>query len=456
MRSIAIRLVHRDETVRESWREALAHLPASIICSEVSDPGTLTPGDIIVIGETGEISAVFNQIRAFHAACPGLRVIFVAAESSEELAIAAIKSGVSDYVYGSSLPDALTAATARLVNQPIYPHCQTPDLASEITVPSQNKAPGETQAFVEEHLVGEGIEMRRIRTQIRLAAVAGSTVLVTGESGTGKELAARTLHTMSGRAGQMVTLNCAAIPDSLLESELFGYERGAFTGAYRSEPGKLAQAEGGTLFLDEIGEMSLIAQVKLLRVIETKEVQRLGSRRNSRVNVRVLAATNRKLEDLVAQGRFRDDLYYRLNVVEVHMSPLRDRMEDLPLLISHYVGVLNAQFHQNVSGIDQQARECMSRYSWPGNIRELRNVLEAAYVSQPIGILRFANLPEHFRHKSTLLRETPGAMSERQLLLSTLDSTQWNKSRAAEKLQWSRVTLYRKLAKYGITDPSRA
>ncbi len=302
-------------------------------------------------------------------------------------------------------------------------------------------------------LIGQSDAMKRVRCKIGLAARVDSTVLITGESGTGKELTARALHALSARTGRLVPLNCAAIPDTLLESELFGYDRGAFTGAYHAEAGKLAQANAGTLFLDEIGELSPPGQAKLLRAIESKEVQPLGSRKPVKVDVRVVAATNRNLEDLVADGRFREDLYYRLNVVVIHMAPLRELSGDLPLLVDHFLGELNARFHQDVRGVDTAVQTGLSRYRWPGNVRELRNMLEATCVGMPGPTIHFEHLPELYQRRFTETSEAPAALSERHRLLDVLNATHWNKSKAAQQLRWSRVTLYRKLARYGISDP---
>ena len=435
MRTQDVRLIHRDPAVRAGWRGALRQLDVAVTEPDASEDGLFDSGVIVLGDPGGGTPAALRMLESSAGAARTAKVVLVAADSSEELAIGALRLGVADYLKEPVSREKLVSTVRRLLEGAC-----------------SRRIPAISQERVDRYLVGDGNQMKRVRQELQKAAVADSTVLVTGESGTGKELAARTLHVMSGRSGKLVTVNCAAIPESLLESELFGYERGAFTGAYRSEPGKLAQAESGTLFLDEIGEMSLMAQVKLLRVIETKEVQRLGARRNSNINVRIVAATNRKLEDLVAQGQFREDLYYRLNVVQIYMAPLRERIEDLPMLISHYVGVLNVQFHQNITGMDQALQERLTQYAWPGNVRELRNLLEATYVNQPYETIRFEDLPEHFRRKATELHEAPGAMSERHLLLNTLNATHWNKSRAAQKLHWSRVTLYRKLAKHGIAD----
>jgi transcriptional regulator with PAS, ATPase and Fis domain len=276
-----------------------------------------------------------------------------------------------------------------------------------------------------------------------------STVLITGETGTGKELAAELIHRNSSRHKKpFVCINCAALPENLVESELFGYERGAFTGAIASKQGKFEQAEGGTVFLDEIGDMSPYAQAKILRAIEIKEVYRLGGKGSISLNVRVIAATNQDIERLVAQEKFRKDLYYRFNVAMVHLPPLRDRKEDIPPLLGHYIRELNQRFGREVEGFTQEAMESLLHYDWPGNIRELKNLLEATFINLPSRKIAFMDLPKQFQRR---LQETEGLpKSERDQVLSALFATKWNKSKAAQKLHWSRMTLYRKMAKYHI------
>jgi transcriptional regulator with PAS, ATPase and Fis domain len=304
-------------------------------------------------------------------------------------------------------------------------------------------------------MIGESRSLRSILASIAKAASTESTVLITGETGTGKELAAELIQYNSARrAKPLVGINCAAIPDTLLESELFGYERGAFTGAHAAFEGKLQRAEGGTVLFDEIGDMTPYAQAKLLRVIETREADRLGSTRSLRLNIRIVAATNLELEALLAQGRFRKDLYYRLNVVRIHLTPLRERREDIRPLIQHYLALLNERMGTRVSGVAVGALETAMRYDWPGNVRELKNVLEAVMVGHPYGIITPARLPHYLRESvSTGASGTAGTAvdsTERDRVLSALFETNWNKCKAAKQLHWSRMTLYRKMAKYDI------
>lgn len=280
-----------------------------------------------------------------------------------------------------------------------------------------------------------------------------STVLITGETGTGKEHLARYVHANSRRAGHaMLCINCAALPDTLLEGELFGYERGAYTGAHQSYPGKMKLAEGGTLLLDEIGELSLTAQAKLLRAIEEREVFRLGARRSETIDVRIIAATNQDLESMVSERRFRADLYFRLNVARVQVPPLRQRREDVPLLFAHYLQQMCQRTGVHVEGLSAEATDCLMDYAWPGNVRELRNVVEALFIDPPTGRIEPRHLPMNVIRPLRALADAD--TDERQRILSVLFKTHWNKCRAAEALNWSRMTLYRKISKYHITKPA--
>ncbi|HEX6086008.1 MAG TPA: sigma-54 dependent transcriptional regulator [Thermoanaerobaculia bacterium] len=325
-------------------------------------------------------------------------------------------------------------------------------LAAERIAASSRVAADDAPLEGDGRLVGTSASAQSVRESIRRAAATGSNVLITGETGTGKELVAELIHRNSTRARRpMVCINCAAIPDTLLESELFGYERGAFTGAVTSTPGKIEQATGGTIFFDEIGDMSPYAQAKVLRAIESREVSRLGGRRPIRVDVRIVAATNRNLDELAMNDTFRKDLYFRLNVARVHLAPLRERRSDIPLLIQHYVRELNRTFRTGVREVEPEAMERLIGYDWPGNVRELRNVIESAFGARPAARITWLDLPEWLRAR---LGEHAVPPDEQERIISALAATNWNKSKAAEQLQWSRMTLYRKLARYQIEPVS--
>ncbi len=357
-----------------------------------------------------------------------------------------------------------TGARARL-----RPEASPQEIAAEILRLAEQES-GEQRALDppgREHPDGESSWIQAAQREIRNAARSSSNVLITGETGTGKELVAQLIHQNSDRRNKaMVAINCAAIPDSLVESELFGYERGAFTGATVAWDGKLKQADGGTAFLDEIGDLSPFAQAKILRAIETGELQRLGSSRPVKTNVRMIAATNHNLED--APGHeFRRDLFFRLSVIQIAIPPLRERMEDIPGLAAAFVEEFRGKFGQAVSCVSPHMMALLLRHTWPGNVRELRNVIEAAFVNCIGSTNGLLEMPERLARRiesaGAATPHSPQALpvSEQAQLLATLSSTNWNKAEAARRLRWSRMTLYRKLAKYGplreprSSDPPR-
>jgi DNA-binding NtrC family response regulator len=308
-------------------------------------------------------------------------------------------------------------------------------------------------------LVGSSKAMKEVMQLVERAAPSSASVLITGETGSGKEIVARTIHTLSPRAqGPFVAINCSAIPESLMESEIFGHERGAFTGAAERRLGCFELADGGTLLLDEIGEMPAPTQAKLLRVLEDRKVRRLGSKSETPVDVRVLAATNKDAEQAVAQGLLRQDLYFRLNVFHIHLPPMRVRKEDLPMLVENILRDVNAKHGREVRGVASEVMALFQGYAWPGNVRELRNVLEHAVIVSESEVVLREHLPAGFGRpapagRSALagLRFPVGATAdevERELILQTLESTGNNKTRAAEILGVSLKTLHNKLKEY--------
>ncbi len=310
-------------------------------------------------------------------------------------------------------------------------------------------------------MVGQSTAMRQLFEKIRLVADTNSTVLIIGESGTGKELVARTLHELSSRKPRpFVAVNCAAIPESLIESEIFGHEKGAFTGALERRTGCFELAEGGTLLLDEIGEMPVATQAKLLRVLEDRKLRRLGSKTETSIDVRVLAATNKVPEEAVASGQLRNDLYYRLNVFNIHMPPLRDHKDDLPALVQFLLQDMNSKHNRSVSGVTDDVSKAFQNYAWPGNVRELRNTLERAVILCESRIVEPKHLPPGFGsviprapvQEANGIRLGVGTTveeAEKLLILKTLESTNNNKTRAAEILGISLKTLHNKLKEYG-------
>jgi len=292
-------------------------------------------------------------------------------------------------------------------------------------------------------IVGVSASIAELHRRLPKLAAADCSVLVTGETGTGKECVAQALHALSPRrSGPLVSINCAALPDTLLDSELFGYERGAFTGANTAYPGKVTLAQGGTLFLDEIGDMPLAAQAKLLRVLETHEVFPIGALRSRRVDFRIVAATHGRLEQAVRAGRFRADLYYRLNVARVELLPLRERPEDLAVLFDHFAAQLAARGRSPRLRLTPQALERLRHHDWPGNARELRNLVEAASIVCEGEALQPADLP--------LPPVASECSAEPTRILDALERCEWNRSKAAALLHWSRMTLYRKMKHWHI------
>ena len=315
-------------------------------------------------------------------------------------------------------------------------------------------------------LVGKSDAMQEVFRRLRLAAQSDVTVVLTGESGTGKELAARSIHSLSERKKQpFLAVNCSAIPETLLESELFGHVKGAFTGAVRDKEGLFQAASGGTLFLDEIGDISPLIQLKLLRVIQEREVYRVGDERAIPVDVRLVTATNKNLKYLVAQGEFREDFYYRIHVFAIHMPPVRQRREDIPLLADHYVKHFSAQLGRAVSGITRDAMQKLMDYPWPGNVRELKNAIEHAFVTLSGERVTLWDLPVEIRtaaaHQTELVslagpgQLTPEQMDERRRIEDALKQTNGRKGEAASLLGYSRVTLWKKMRKYEL-EPANA
>lgn len=306
-----------------------------------------------------------------------------------------------------------------------------------------------------ERLVGGAPAIETLRTSILHAAGSDSTVLITGETGTGKELIAELIHENSDRAAQpLVCLNCAALPETLIESELFGHERGAFTGAYATYEGKIRQASGGTLFLDEVGELPLSSQAKLLRVLDGGKVYRLGGRQALAHNTRIVAATNRELESQIAAGSFRSDLFFRLNVVRIETPPLRAHPEDIPHLVAALVAEFNRRFRMRASGFGAASLRLLISYHWPGNVRELRNWIESSFVHAPSRLADRLELPAGILAYIEKLDSVPA--SERDRLVQALVASGWNRTRAAESLRWSRMTVHRKMRQYGIvTDQNQ-
>jgi DNA-binding NtrC family response regulator len=321
------------------------------------------------------------------------------------------------------------------------------------------------QKYIFQGMVGKSPFMLDVFGLIENVAKHFSTVLVTGETGAGKELAALALHTLSPlRERRFVTCDCAALPENLLESELFGYLRGAFTGAEQDKKGLFAEADRGIIFLDEIGEVPLAVQSKLLRVIELGRFRPVGATSEREVEVRIIAATNQNLEERVRRGTYRQDLFHRLNKVEVHLPPLRDRAEDIPLLVRHFLPRYSRKFEKSIKGVSREVQKFFRVYSWPGNVRELENAMESACLTCGRDFIDLADLPKYLQKKvPTIARKVPYFQDrtpslrtlEREYIEHLLKSTGGNIKKTAELLKISRTSLYNKLAKYGLDNPGR-
>ena len=372
--------------------------------------------------------ACLTQLRA-HLPVP--RYLYLTSISSEELAIAALHAGAERYVKEPWTPAMLAQALGAL-------GCCA--------------AAGALSCDGLRHTgryIGRGPASTELRAQLARIAPADSSVLITGETGTGKDVVAELIHLNSKRAERsFVCLNTAALPDALVENELFGHERGAYTGALTAQDGKLVAADGGTLFLDEIGDVSPSVQAKLLRAIESKTIYRVGGTRSIRFDARIIAATNQDLERAANEARFRSDLYYRLNVVRLRLAPLRERAEDIPLLVSHYLRQLNRETGRSIRGLSPRALDTLCSYRWPGNVRELRNVIEALLVSLAPETTGIVDIPDEVLRRLAIAVEAPA--TERERLLQALTRTNWNKSKAADQLRCSRMTLYRKMHEHNV------
>ena len=379
-------------------------------------------------------------------------VILVTAVKTVKTAVTAMKLGAFDYLTKPFEEEEVVAVVARALERRALQR-EVVFLRSELA----SREDGE--------IVGQSLEMRKLALLIGQVSRTSATVLVTGESGTGKELIARAIHRQGPRRDKpFVPVNPAAIVESLLESELFGHERGAFTGAYQKKLGKFELAQGGTLFLDEIATLKAELQVKLLRVLQEREIERVGGTRRIPVDVRIIAATNGDLKRAIAGGAFREDLYYRLNVVPIAVPPLRNRRHDVPLLVDHFVRKYNQKFGKRVTGLVPEALAALEDYRWPGNVRELQNVIERAVALGEGPMVQLEDLPmdvvmgeRHLREGDAPALPLAEALDqvERQIVSRVLERVRWSQNEAAEILGLHRNTLLRKIAKWGLTPPAR-
>jgi len=446
-----ILVVDDEEPIRKTMRMTLeyegfevseAASGAEALQSVESDPPDLVFLDIKMPGIDG-----LDALKQLKEISPATQVIIISGHGNVETAVQATKLGAFDFIEKPLETERVLLAVRNAAERK--------ELEEEV---------GRLRLRFEQHyrMVGEGPSMKKVEEAIRRSAPTNATVLITGESGTGKELVARAIHVNSNRArGPFVQVNCAAIPEDLIESELFGHEKGSFTGATNKQIGKFEQAHRGTIFLDEVGDMSARTQAKVLRVLQEGEVERVGSATTSKVDVRVIAATNKKLEDEIAAGKFREDLYFRLTVIPIHMSPLRERSEDIPALISHFIELFSQEDHLRKKKFSPEAMERLQKHSWKGNIRELRNTVERMLIMSSGDVIGVEDLPESIRYSNELVPTdhlSAGTLkefkesSERAFLIAKLRENDWNISQTAQVIGTPRSNLYKKLEQYRISQ----
>ena len=387
----------------------------------------------------------FGILRGVKAEAPDVEVVVLTGHGSVESAVAAMEKGAYTYLLKPVPLEELRAKVAKALEKQGL-------VRSNVELRKQLD-----RKFGFPGIIGNSARMQRIFDVLQQVSGTSATILVTGESGTGKELIGRAIHNSSPRKnGPFVALNCAALSESILESELFGHEKGAFTGAERPREGRFEAGNGGTLFLDEVGDIPLSTQVKLLRVIENREITRVGSNDPRAINVRLIAATNRDLNELLEEKTFREDLYYRLKVISIDIPPLRDRREDIPMLISSFLDEFAKEHGKGVKGLTPEARKVLLRHDWPGNVRELRNCVESMVVISRSEILDVADIPDHVsgvEDENVEISALAGISlqeAERQLIKNTLAMTNGNRTEAAKMLGIGERTLYRKINEYSL------
>ncbi len=391
---------------------------------------------------------VLERVKRRH---PDIPVIIISGHGNIETAVRATRMGAFDFV---EKPLSVERILVSVQNALQVSRLEADNLLWREKAERRHELTGASPGIVE------------LREQIRRAAPSNATVLITGENGTGKELVARSIHYFSPRRKRpLIEVNCAAIPEELIESELFGHERGAFTGAQERRRGKFDLAHGGTLFLDEIGDMSLKTQAKILKVIQEQTFERVGGSKTIRVDVRIVAATNKNLQEEIEAGRFRQDLYFRLNVIPIHVPPLRDRLEDIPLLVEDFLNELSQESAMGRKEIDPEVISLLKRYNWPGNVRELKNFIERLVIMSPGRVIRVQDLPADFMNQlgrgpsrndlfSYPTLKEARLQFEREYLLRRLEENDWNVSLTAQKVGLERTHLHRKMKALGIRPAS--
>jgi DNA-binding NtrC family response regulator len=427
--------------LRRSYEVLIAESGATALTILSENPVDVMLSDLRMPGMDG-----MTLMQRALAGSPQLICILLTAYGNIETAVEAMRHGATDFLTKPVNLEQLEMVLQRVLRSR---RAETENIKLREQLDSK---------FGMENIIGSSPEMQQIFDTVRQVAASRATVLIQGESGTGKELIAKAIHRLSPRKnGSFVPVHCAALSSTLLESELFGHEKGAFTGAAERRKGRFELADGGSLFLDEIGEVDASVQVKILRALEERRFERVGGQESIDVDTRLIAATNRDLKKMVADGKFREDLYYRLYVVVIHLPALRERTGDIPLLLKHYLDVFNQENGRAIDGFSPDALDLLTAYRWPGNVRELRNVVEQMVVlsrSQRIGV---RDLPAHIREAGTSCGSDPVATGsleslEKRAIQQALKEADGNRTHAAEKLGISRRTLHRKIAEYGFTE----
>jgi len=438
-------LVVDDEAiVRESLRDWLSDVGHQVLTAENGSqaleiiqkekPGIVI-ADLVMPGMDG-----LELLKRAKEISPSIEVIIITAYGSIPTAITAMRGGAYDYIEKPFCPERAELLVEKLVEH---------QRLLEENIALQQKL---EERYRFENIIAKSPGMQQVIEVIKVVAKSNATVLITGETGTGKELVAQAIHSQSYRRGKpFIAVSCAALPESLLESELFGHEKGSFTGAYAQKKGKFEVANGGTLFLDEIGEMSANIQVHLLRVLEEKEFTRVGGNEPIKVDVRVISATNRDVKQAVAKGQFREDLYYRLNVVNIELPPLRERTEDIPLLAQHFLKKFSVENQKEITDFSPDATEFLLKYEWPGNVRELENAIERAVILTKNSCIEIADLsPQDLVPAGSTSLEKNLKQVEKNHIQEVLAETGGNYTEAARILGISRMTLYNKAKAYGF------
>jgi DNA-binding NtrC family response regulator len=449
-------VVDDEKNMRLSLQTMLGDERFSVLAVESAEAGLelLSKETVFMVITDARLGGMtgYDFLNKIRSRWPELPVLMITAYATPKLAVEVIKAGAIDYLAKPFAPEELLHAVARCAERFRL-------LRENARLLAQT-----SETYQLDQIVGDSAKMAELRQLIQTVAPTDARALILGESGTGKELVAGALHSLSHRRrAPYLRINCAAIPETLLESELFGHERGAFTGALKQKPGRVEEANGGTIFLDEIADMSRPLQAKLLRFLEDGSFSRVGGTQELRVNVRLLAATNRDIVHAIASDQFREDLFHRLNVVQFRLPPLRERDGDVLLLANHFLRLFNASMNKGVKRISRGAQQTLTSHRWPGNVRELRNVIERALILETTNEVQAANLPD-FQLESRLTKAEPQVIAtgerpldeivadfERNLINTTLEQSSFNLTKSAEKLKISRHALRYRMQRLNLT-----